>query len=295
MKTQHRHRQPDLPALARTASRLPAPADYYHGCRAPALRIPNNILLFCRHSATELHDGSLQPHFHHRWVLVIPLAGVGTVLVDENQYRLRPGRTLLVSPLRLHRYRDVQAGKICWLFVTFEWPSVQAEAAVPELGVLSLAAQRHLSAVLRLWQEQPATPESAAELAAHTALLLLTVRRAAPTAESAPAALAADLLRKINDWLQTHREQPVVLAEMARGIGWSESHLRAVFRQQFGISLGRYVRETRCRQAALRLRDGGLTVTEAAAACGFSSVYTFSRTFKRVLGTTPSSLRPRND
>ena len=270
---------------------MPAPADYYHGCRAPALPIPDNILLFCRHSAAELHDGSLQPHFHHRWVLVIPLAGAGTVLVDENQYPLRPGQTLLIPPLRLHRYRDVEGGKICWLYVTFEWPGVEAEAAVPELGVLSPAAQRHLKAVLPLWRARPSEPVAAAELAAETALLLLTVRRTPPTAAALPAAPAAELLHKINDWLQTHRAEPVVLARLARDIGCSESRLRALFRQHFGITLGRYVRETRCRQAALRLRDGGVTVTEVAAAFGFSSVYTFSRTFKRVLGFAPSTLR----
>ncbi len=291
MTLSHRSRQPLLAALARAVRQLPTPADYYHGQRSPALPLPDNLLLFCRRSATELHDGSLQPHFHHRWVLLLPLSGAGTVLVDENQYRLRPGRTLLVSPLRLHRYCNVETGKICWLFVTFEWPGVDAAAAEPELGVLSPAAQRHLCAVLQLWQQRLTTPESTAELVVQTALLLFTVRRPATITNETKTPPAAELLRKVNTWLNDHRKQPVVLAELARGLGWSESHLRAVFRQHFGISLGRYIRETRCRQAALQLRDGNLTVTEVAAACGFSSVYAFSRTFKRALGTAPSALR----
>jgi AraC-like DNA-binding protein/mannose-6-phosphate isomerase-like protein (cupin superfamily) len=281
-----RHESQSLSALARAVTRLPRPRDYYNGRRCPHLDLPDNLLLFCRHSATELHDGSLQPHFHHRWILALPLRGRATVQVDERQFPLQPGTALLVPPLRLHQYRNVSRGKIDWLFVTFELPDRDAQAVKPEPGRLSPNARAYLGEIIRLWQHGDSTAETRARLAVHTALLLLALRRES----AAPAASPPALLDRVNRWITAHQREPFVLANLAVGIGLSGSYLRALFRQQFGLSLGRYVCETRCRLAALRLREGGLTVTEIAAACGFSSVYSFSRTFKRVIGVPPSVL-----
>jgi AraC-like DNA-binding protein/mannose-6-phosphate isomerase-like protein (cupin superfamily) len=288
-----RNRLTTLSALTRAADRLVTPRDYYHGHRCPTLDWPDNILLFCRRSEVELQDGSLQPHFHHRWVLVVPLRGRGTVVVDESEFPLWPGRTLLVPPLRLHQYRSISPGLIHWLFLTFELPAADAGAAKPEPGRLAPAARRVLGEVLNLWPRTGLDPLHAARLAMQVALLLLSVRQTAPAPPTVVPAGPPAVLGRINEWLHAHRDGPVRLPELARGIGCSESHLRAVFRQHFGLSLGRYVRETRCRLAALRLQEGRLTVTEAAAACGFTSVYTFSRTFKRVLGVPPSTMRSR--
>ncbi|MEI6082688.1 MAG: AraC family transcriptional regulator [Verrucomicrobiota bacterium] len=294
--TRYRHnRKPTLPDLLRTIDRLVPPRDYSHGPPCPSFIVPDSIVLFCRRSVEELRDGSLQPHFHHRWVLVIPLQGRGRMVVDENDYPLRPGRTLLVPPLRLHQYRSITPGPIHWLFLTFELPTADAGAAPPQPGRLSLDGRRVLGEVLALWQPADLSSLRAARLAVLVALLLLSLRRVTPVPTVPAPAGPAVVLRRINEWLHAHRDGPVHLAELARGIGCSESHLRAVFRQQFGLSLGRYVRETRCRSAALRLQEGRLTVTEAAAACGFTSVYTFSRTFKRVLGVPPSMMQNRQD
>jgi len=230
MTNQRRHRQPSLAALARAAGDLAAPPDYYRGRRSPALPIPDNIVLFCRRSAAELHDGTWQPHFHHRWVLAVPLAGTGTVLVDEGRFRLRPGQTLLVPPLRLHRYHDIGRGRIRWLFVTFELPGEEAATAVPVAGELSPDARRLLGEVIRLWRTGAPPRESAASLAVQTALLVLAVRHPAPGLATVEPTPPAALLRAVNDWLHAHRDGPVMLAALARGIGRSESHLRAVFR-----------------------------------------------------------------
>jgi AraC-like DNA-binding protein/mannose-6-phosphate isomerase-like protein (cupin superfamily) len=282
--TNSRHPGKSLTALARRAARLPAPRDYYAGRRRPALDLPDNLLLFCRHSAAELHDGSLQPHFHHRWVLIVVLRGAGIVHLDGRGHALRPGMTLLVPPLRLHRYRRVTGGKIVWLFVTFDLPGRDKRAATPELGQLNPAARALTQELLAQWQHEAA---GGAQLATTTALLLLTLRRQRSVRQPA----SSGLLERVNRWLADHRPEPVVLANLAADLGISTSHLRAVFREEHGLSLGRYVRETRCRQAAVLLKAGQLTVTEAAAELGFQSVYAFSRTFKRVLGQPPSSLR----
>lgn len=278
-------------AIAAAAARLDVPKDYFSGRRRPHVDVPDNILLFRRESATELKDGTLQPHFHHRWVLVSPLRGHGTVLVDGTSHFLRPGVMLLVPPLRLHRYEGVSRGKICWLFVTFELSAQDARSAKPVLGRLTRESRAILADALRAWNSGDGSAAASARLATQVALLLLALRRAAgDEPESRVPGANQDLLARINNWLASHLESCARLGTMARALGVSESHLRALFRDRYGISLGRYARETRCRLAALQLQRGNRSITEVAAACGFGSVYSFSRTFKRVLGTTPSAI-----
>jgi len=96
------------------------------------------------------------------------------------------------------------------------------------------------------------------------------------------------LLSKIKTWIEDGEEAGLVLGALSRHVGLSESRLRTWFRQQFGLSLGRYILETRCRQAAQRLKIEGLGVAEVATDLGFSSAFSFSRTLKSVLGVSPS-------
>lgn len=283
-----------LRSLAADAAHLPVPDDYFVGRRRPPMEIPDNILLFGRASAAELRDGTLQPHFHHRWLLVAPLRGRGTALVDGASYPLAPGSILLIPPLRLHRYENVSRGAIRWLFVTFELPSGDARSVKPSLGRLTQESRAILGDIVARWNSGPSDAAASARLAAQLALLLLALRRAARVPAPSPdAAGQATLAARIHEWLASHPDTPTRLAAIARSLGLSESHLRALFRRRYGISLGRYARETRCRLAALELQRGDRAIAEVAAACGFASIYSFSRTFKHVLGVTPGQMARR--
>ena len=68
----------------------------------------------------------------------------------------------------------------------------------------------------------------------------------------------------------------------------SEVYFRRVFKNQYGTSPKQYVQDLRIRNAENLLRNEYLSVTEIAEMCGFSSVYHFSRSFKKVTGYTPT-------
>lgn len=279
--------------MAVAAGRLAAPTDYFCGRRRPAIEIPDNILFFRRASAHELKDGTLQPHFHHRWVLIAALAGRGSVVADGISYRMAPGALLLLPPLRLHRYERIAKGTICWLFITFELTARDARSAMPTPGRLTRESLPLLHDALRAWGSGDVGPAASARLASCLALVLLSLR--APSEQRA--ALPSDdheLVAKINAWLASHSATAARLQIIARDLGVSESHLRAIFRRRHGISVGRYVREARCRLAALELRAGRGSIADVAEACGFGSVYSFGRTFKRVLGVTPGAFSKGN-
>jgi AraC-like DNA-binding protein len=74
------------------------------------------------------------------------------------------------------------------------------------------------------------------------------------------------------------------------------AHLsRSVFSQRFAASVGvppaRYVARWRMHLATSLLRTNRLTVEEVAERLGYSSESSFSRTFKRLVGTSPTAFR----
>ena len=271
------------PDLLRLTTGVPDPVDYYHGLRRRSEIPPDNIVVFVRRRATDL----LRPlrrgdSFHERWVLLVVLAGTGELRLDRQPLRLKPGMVALVPPLHLHGYVDV-AQSLHWLFVTFEWPGHTATSENWR-GVrkLDAPARRRLAEVVRHYLP----PERDGVLA--SAQLLELLRGLYPTTEPVPASTHSSLAA-VQAAAKISPGEPLPL--LAQRLGMSESHLRARFRREAGLSLGRYLRESRLREAALWLRDEGMSVTAAAERACYPDIFTFSRAFRRVLGRPPSAMR----
>jgi len=79
-----------------------------------------------------------------------------------------------------------------------------------------------------------------------------------------------------NRYVREHLSQAVTISDIAGELGYSVSHLRAVFRDRLGVSLGRYMRESRLSEAAQLLQRSEFNVSEIGERCGFESLYAFS-------------------
>ena len=82
------------------------------------------------------------------------------------------------------------------------------------------------------------------------------------------------------------------LTTLAGIAGLSEPRLMHVFTESLGIALRPYILWLRLQQACCELSKGA-SVTEAAVCAGFSDAAHLSRTFRRMLGTTPSEIANR--
>ena len=78
---------------------------------------------------------------------------------------------------------------------------------------------------------------------------------------------------------------------LARTAGLSRSAFSERFVPLLGMSPGRYVAQWRMQLAAGLLREGRQTMAEIAAKLGYESDASFSRTFKRIMGESPSAVR----
>jgi AraC-like DNA-binding protein len=82
------------------------------------------------------------------------------------------------------------------------------------------------------------------------------------------------------------------LKELAALVALSPSRLEHLFKTTTGVSLRHYLLWQRLRRAVEELATGS-SVTRAAHSAGFSDTAHLSRTFRRMLGFTPSSALQR--
>lgn len=85
----------------------------------------------------------------------------------------------------------------------------------------------------------------------------------------------------------------VNFSELAREVGMSGATFSLAFKRHFGLSPKVYLVQCQMRRAAYLLSYRNLTVTQAAAEVGYEDPFHFSKLFKKHLGSSPSSLRPR--
>ena len=96
-------------------------------------------------------------------------------------------------------------------------------------------------------------------------------------------------------YLEEHISDPQLSnTHLAQRLGVSEVYFRKRFLQAFGASPKQYILQLRLKHARLLLSEGAKSVSDIAAACGFSSVYHFSRCFKTHTGLSPTEYASQN-
>lgn len=106
------------------------------------------------------------------------------------------------------------------------------------------------------------------------------------------------LARQPPHWLQQARDllharfaEHLTLAEIAKSVSVHPVHLAQVFQKSYQFTVGDYVRKLRIEYACHKLATSEASIVEIALAAGFCDQSHFARTFKRIIGATPSQYR----
>lgn len=100
-------------------------------------------------------------------------------------------------------------------------------------------------------------------------------------------------LNTVLQYMQEHYNETITNAELANLIHLSEGRFNHLFKESTDVSPLHYLNEIRLKKAMNLLKSNELTVSETAAAVGFSDFNHFGRLFRRYFGCTPSSILER--
>jgi AraC-like DNA-binding protein len=98
-------------------------------------------------------------------------------------------------------------------------------------------------------------------------------------------------LLRAKDFADARYRDPIEVADMAGAAGLSKAHFSREFRRAFGESPHHYLLTRRLERAATLLRMTDWTVAEICVAVGLSSLGSFTTSFKRAYGQTPTVYR----
>jgi AraC-like DNA-binding protein len=98
-------------------------------------------------------------------------------------------------------------------------------------------------------------------------------------------------LMRARDLADARYVEPLTVDDLAAAAGLSRAHFSRAFRRAFGESPHQYLLTRRLERAAALLRTTDRSVAEVCLAVGLQSLGSFTTSFKRMFGMTPTEYR----
>jgi AraC-like DNA-binding protein len=98
-------------------------------------------------------------------------------------------------------------------------------------------------------------------------------------------------LLRAKDLADARYFEPLGVDDLARAAGLSRAHFSREFRRAFGDSPHAYLLTRRLERAAALLRSTDRTVADICMSIGLQSVGSFTTSFRRMFGVTPTAYR----
>lgn len=114
--------------------------------------------------------------------------------------------------------------------------------------------------------------------------IIVKLLQSAPEEKNATAKL-------IVDYIDKHFDQPLSLSMLAEKLSLSPSYLSVAIKQHLGIGFVDYVNKLRIQKAIKLLEYDDMTVQQIAERCGYDTVHTFIRRFKKTCLVPPNEYR----
>ena len=143
-----------------------------------------------------------------------------------------------------------------------------------------------LEIIREMWQKAPYYRDVTRDLVKILLLRLLRVNEA-PGVRELPETVTRSQIQPALSYMQEHYRSDIRAGELAKQCGLSEPHFRRVFKEYVDMSPIDYLNSVRIREACRMMDRRDCPMDLVAAECGFSTVSSFTRNFKKFLGTTP--------
>jgi AraC-like DNA-binding protein len=247
----------------------------------------------------EYYDHEFTPHWHDAYTVPVIEEGAECYDYRGGHHVAEAGTVPVINPGEVHTgARAVDAG---WRYRVFYLPVPFVDELTQEVFGRPMAAPwfpagaiRDADLARRLVIAHHALERNADPLAAETALVdavtTLIARHALERPQTAPLAADRTRIETMKSRLADDLLAPVTLAELARTVGLSTFHAARLFTRETGLAPHAWRNQLRIVRALPALREGA-SVTDVAAASGFTDQSHFTRHFKRAFGVPPGRWR----
>jgi AraC-like DNA-binding protein len=230
-------------------------------------------------------DEEEQPAFS----LAIPMAGVYVHRVDGRDLVGSPGAGLCMNPGEVYRTSHPAGSGDRTIELAFPAESGMpiGDGTVPASTVpVPLVVDLEVRELARVAGRHHVTALELDERVHRIVGCLFARPDAGPTTGQRRA-----IVDRALEYLAWHFAEDADLPTVAAAVGSSPHHLSRVFHAGTGVTLSRHRTELRLRAALERIEGGASDLSGVASDVGFFDHAHMTRTFRRVLGRTPTAVR----
>lgn len=189
--------------------------------------------------------------------------------------------TAVYHPAGLEHRDEIGARGVRLLAFEFRPELIDARRAS---GLRDVSGSRVAWDILALYRDAPAI--DAVEFESRALELVAGI---APRAHKTPRDLPS--LKRARDYIHANFRHRVTVTDVARAAAVHPVYLGQMFHEQFGETLGDYIKRVRVRAAAELLSSSNVPLADVAFEHGFCDQSHFHRVFKRFSGVTPAEFR----
>lgn len=246
-------------------------------------------------------------HWHQCLEVLYIERGVGIVVVDNQQFTLRPGRMFIFPQGKLHKvtvenspanlYKrnilHIDASVLASYFHVFNefhniletLSSTESKAFIYDLA----GHQDYIRSMLDIYEKKYLAVTNKVEV---MAVLLLNLFQLFSDDAFVRTASTGKISSQIMRLIERDFRKRLTLEEIAKSLHISQSYASRVFRKETGGTIQEYLMIRRVKYACDLLENTEMAVAEIAEQAGFNHVTYFIRCFKSLLGCAP--LRYKN-
>ncbi len=246
-------------------------------------------------------------HWHNAVEVIIPLHNGFTVVSGGVEYHLNEKEIIVIPPGELHSMPAQDGRRIifqCDNSVISEVPSLESILPVFSSAVHitpSLNKELYVLArknILDIYTEYYSkAPMADVRIYMYLITILTAIREFqlnSADENSASTSDNSDESRKfglVTKYINQNYMYELPLEKLASIAGYSKYHFSRIFKKYNNMSYIQYINSKRIKAAERLMADSSLPITEVAMQCGFSSLTTFNRAFRKAKGCTPTEFR----
>ncbi len=238
--------------------------------------------------STHLHD--------YLWELTVAIDGEGFVSVNEKEEKIAKNDIHLSCPFESHAIRSSENNPLKFLFIAFRSSDKNIEKELIKIQELFKISSRLIrnagiqSQIELVIEEINKSNEILHDQLLYSILkqiIIMTIRSYNNAVPSIKKINKEDeFCYTIMSYINTHIAEIESLMNLSEIFNYNYFYISKIFKKTTGQTLSDYYRSRRL-DAARTLLEQGYSCTEVANTLKFSSVYSFSKSFKQVFGIPP--------
>lgn len=233
-------------------------------------------------------DFSYPTHLHQGFELILLTEGEMKVTINQQEFSLKAGESILVFPNELHSLTSEHSRHILFIFSEklIRAFCVKYAGLVPNSRIITPSP--YLCEALCSLSSASTSVELKGVLYSYAALLEKQADFTQKLGEN------GDIMQRIFAFVEENYLKSCTLADLSISLGYNHSYISRLFMRMTGMHYNSYVNMRRLSSASYLLRNSDLSVLECSIESGYRSLRSFNRNFKEFFGISPAEYRSEN-